>query len=91
LDRSQTHKGKPLSELLERHPRLSIEYFPVYAPELNPDEGVWSLMKRHLANSRPDNLDELLVQLPSYLRKLRRDPKKLRGCIRHSGLPPFLR
>jgi hypothetical protein len=33
----------------------------------------------------------LLGQLLSYLRKLRRDPKKLRGCILHSGLPPFLR
>lgn len=91
LDNSQTHKGSALDELRRRHPRLHVEYFPAYAPELNPDEGVWSLAKRQLANSRPDDLDELLVQLLTVLRDLRRDPRRLRGCIRRSELPPFLR
>ena len=40
LDNSSTHKGQPLQELLRRNPRLQIENFPSYAPELNPDEGV---------------------------------------------------
>jgi len=91
LDNSQTHKGGLLDQLQSRHPRLRIEYFPAYAPELNPDEGVWSLAKRKLANGRPDNLNELLVQLLTTLRELRRTPRKLRGCIRQSDLPPFLR
>jgi PIN domain nuclease of toxin-antitoxin system len=38
-DNSSTHKGEPLQKLLRQHPRLSIEYFPSYAPDLNPDEG----------------------------------------------------
>jgi transposase len=46
LDNSSTHKGDPLQKLMHRHPRLSIEYFPSYALELNPDEGVWSLRNR---------------------------------------------
>ena len=91
LDNSQTHKGPALGQLLRRHPRLQVEYFPAYAPELNPDEGVWSLAKRKLSNSRPDDMEELLVQLLNVLRDLRRSPKKLRGCIRQSELPPFLR
>ena len=90
LDNSQTHKGGPLDELQKRHPRLRIEYFPAYAPELNPDEGVWALTKRQLANGRPNDMDELLVQLLTALRGLKRTPKKLRGCIRQSSLPPFL-
>jgi DDE superfamily endonuclease len=40
LDNSSTHQGEPLRKLLRQHPRLSIEHFPSYAPELNPDEGV---------------------------------------------------
>jgi transposase len=91
VDRSQTHQGGPLLELLRRNPRLHIEHFPAYSPELNPDEGVWALMKRRLANSRPDHIDELVLQLLTLLRTLRRDSKTLQGCIRHSGLPPFLR
>ena len=38
LDNSSTHQGEPLRKLLRQHPRLSIEHFPSYAPELNPDE-----------------------------------------------------
>ena len=63
LDNANTHKGEPLRELQCQHPRLAIEYFPSYAPELNPDEGVWSLAKRDLANSRPDDVDELVEQM----------------------------
>ena len=46
LDNSSTHKGRPIEDILDRHPRLRIEYFPSYAPELNPDEGVWSQAKQ---------------------------------------------
>ncbi len=38
LDNSRTHDGQPLQELLRQHPRLRIEHFPPYAPELNPDQ-----------------------------------------------------
>src|SRR5213082_2834726 len=56
LDNSSTHQGDPLRKLLLQHPRLSIEHFPSYAPELNPDEGVWSLAKRQLANGQPQEV-----------------------------------
>jgi transposase len=39
LDNSTIHQGEPIEELRRQHPRLHIEYFPSYAPELNPDEG----------------------------------------------------
>lgn len=52
LDNSATHKGAPLRALCQRHPRLHVEYFPAYAPELNPDEAAWSLAKRALVNGR---------------------------------------
>src|SRR6266436_3455312 len=34
LDNSSTHQGKPLQKLLGQYPRLHIEHFPSYAPEL---------------------------------------------------------
>lgn len=90
LDNANTHKGAPLRELQQRHPRLSIEYFPSYAPELNPDEGVWSLAKRDLANTQPDDVDELMEQIIESIDRIRDSPAKLRGCILQSELPPFL-
>jgi len=59
LDNSSTHQGLPLRQLLRRHRRLHLEHFPAYAPELNPDEGVWSLAKRTLANRCPDDLGDV--------------------------------
>lgn len=89
LDNSSTHQGGPLQKLLTRHPRLRIEHFPSYAPELNPDEGVWSLAKRELANGCPKNVDELMEDIIRAINRIRNSPAKLRGCILQSELPLF--
>jgi hypothetical protein len=91
LDNSTIHHGDPIEALCRRHTRLHVEYFPGYAPELNPDEGIWNLAKRCLANGRPDNLAELTAQVFGAIEPLRHRPDLLRGCITHSELPPFLR
>lgn len=90
LDNSSTHQGVILDKLLEQNSRLSVEHFPSYAPELNPDEGVWSLSKRDLANSCPDNVDELMEDIMRSINGIRTSQAKLRGCIVQSDLPSFL-
>ena len=90
LDNSQTHKGEPLRQLWMQQRRLYIEHFPSYAPELNPDEGVWSLAKRELANGHPDDVQELMDDLIRSIEETRRSPARLRGCILQSDLPPLL-
>ena len=91
LDNSSTHQGKPIDNLLQRHPRLQLEHFPSYAPELNPDEGVWSLAKRNLANSCPRDREELIQEVIDSIDSIKRSSRKLRGCIAQSGLRFFLR
>jgi transposase len=76
LDNSSTHQGRPLQQLLRRHPRLHIEHFPAYAPELNPDEGVWSLAKRTLANSCPNDLEELVEDVIHSINRIRTSTQK---------------
>ena len=90
LDNSSTHAGPPLAQLLRRHPRLHLEHFPAYAPELNPDEGVWSLAKRDLANGCPLHADQLMESVIASINEVRCSPQKLRGCILESDLPHFL-
>jgi hypothetical protein len=75
----------------EAHRRLRIEYFPSYAPQLNPDEGVWSLAKRELANSCPNDVDELMEDMLGSIESIRNSSEKLRGCIAQSELPFSLR
>jgi transposase len=91
LDNSTTHKGQPLEEPLRRHARLHVEYFPAYAPELNPDEGVWSQAKRELANSCPKEIEELTADIIRSMNRIGESHSKLRGCIEQSELPTFLR
>ncbi|MFA4949181.1 MAG: transposase [Candidatus Krumholzibacteriia bacterium] len=90
LDNAQIHKGASLRRLCSRFPRLHLEPFPSYAPELNPDEGVWTSLKRSLANSRPDTQADLMSRLSREVRRLAVSPRLLRACIKHSELPPFL-
>jgi transposase len=90
LDNARIHHAAQLRALTRRHPRLHLEHFPGYAPELNPDEGVWTLTKRTLANGRPDTVAVLVADVVTELERLRRSPRLLRGCITQSDLRFFL-
>jgi len=89
LDGNSTHKGAETREFLRSHPRLRIEYLPGYAPELNPDEGVWNQAKKGLAGGRPRDMGDLRRNVGSQLRRLRRSQARLRACFHASDLPDF--
>ena len=90
LDNGAIHRGDPVQELLARTSRLHLVAFPSYAPQLNPDEGVWNHLKRSLANGRPDTKAELMDVLGTEVCRLAQSPQLLRGCIQHSELPSFV-
>jgi len=88
-DNSNTHRGKVVRELERKRARLHMEYLPAYAPELNPDEGVWSQLKGQLANGRSDDIDELEDHLLLALGDISTSQPKLRACVHGSQLPLF--
>jgi transposase len=90
LDNGKIHRGDPIQELLARTSRLHLEPFPPYAPELNPDEGVWNHLKNTLSNGRPDTQAELMDVLADEICRLAASQSLLRGCIQQSELPLFL-
>lgn len=85
-DNLGVHRGKLVQRLCRRVPRLRLEFLPAYAPELNPDEGVWRQTKQRLANGCPIDRLDLAVSLVNELEALRCSPKRLWSCISHSGL-----
>lgn len=85
------HTGQCVRDFLRDHPRLHVEAFPAYAPELNPDEHVWGHYKQELANGRPDDLEELLSTLGRITRNVRGRPALVRSFITAADLPSFLR
>lgn len=86
-DNAPIHKGEPIRKLCRRYRRLHLEALPPYAPELNPDEGVWKHAKDNLANGRPDDLDELTAHVIDSLQELAYSQGNLRGCVLQTNLP----
>lgn len=88
-DHLRQHRLPLVQELCRRVPRLRLEYFPTYAPELNPDERVWTLTKKRLANGSPDDRYRLALDVIDALEECRASQSRLRGCITHTGLSLF--
>jgi transposase len=91
-DQSRIHeRSGVVKAYLARHPEIVTEDFPGYAPETNPDEGVWGWTKYHrLPNYAPDDTGELRSRLWDELSALRRRPDLLASFIRHAGIPLLL-
>ena len=91
VDNGKIHRAEPVQELLARTRRLHLVPFPAYAPELNPDEGVWNNLKRTLATAgRIPSRSDLMDVLSDEICRLSASQSRLRGCIKQSELPPFL-
>jgi hypothetical protein len=65
---------------------LRIFQFPTYAPELNPTEGIWSLLKRAMANFVVADLHGLTRIIKRKLKKIQYRPHLLNGCLAQTGL-----
>lgn len=87
LDRWQVHRAAA-RRLLERFARrLQIEWLPAYAPQLNPDEQVWTQTKyRDLANFLPQDITVLGQAVQQSLRQTKRQQSLLRSFFRHAKL-----
>ena len=66
---------------------VHLEQLPPYAPELNPDEGVWNYLKRvELKNVICQHLGQLSYELGKAIKRLRQKPHIIRACIVQAGL-----
>ncbi|MGW3365836.1 IS630 family transposase [Streptosporangium canum] len=66
---------------------LRVVQLPAYAPDLNPAEGVWSLLNRGgLANLAVRGLDELVRVVKRGLKKIQYRPHLIDGCLAGTGL-----
>jgi transposase len=87
LDRWSVHRSAT-EQLRQRFSRrVRIEWLPSHAPELNPDEQVWTQTKYlDLANFCPDNLTELSQAVRHSLAHTKSRPSLLRSFFKHAGL-----
>jgi transposase len=88
-DRGTVHdRSTEVRAWLTKHPKIVTEKFPAYAPELNPDEQVWTSTKYgRMANFAPRNTSELRIRMHAEFERLRGRQDLLVSCVQHSGLP----
>lgn len=87
-DGAMIHRCRAVKEFLSRGAakRLRLMSLPGYAPELNPQEGIWNWLKRvALANVCCDSLAEVRYELRLAFAKLRRRVHVLHGCLKRVG------
>jgi transposase len=65
---------------------LRVFQLPSYAPELNPTEGVWSLLKRGVVNFVATNITGLERIVKRKLKKIQYRPELIDGCLAETGL-----
>jgi len=87
-DSLQSHRSAFVRNYLADAPDILLEYFPSYAPELNPVEYLWADSKNHdLAQFCPHDADELLNATEKALSLKRNDQHRIAGYIRQTKLP----
>ena len=87
-DGAPIHRSRVVKDFLAQGAaaRLHFAQLPPYAPDLNPDEGVWNHLKRvELKNRCCQDLDELRWELGLAIRRLRRRPHLLTACFHQCG------
>jgi transposase len=87
-DGSNIHsKSRLVQAYLARHPEIVVKDLPGYAPELNPDEGVWGWSKYgRLANLAATDTDHLRDQVFDELTYAKGDPLLLTSFFEKTGL-----
>jgi transposase len=87
-DGSNIHsRSRLVKDYLAKHPEIVAETLPGYAPELNPDEGVWGWSKYgRLANLAATDTAELRQRIREEFAKLREDRHLLNAFIEEAEL-----
>ena len=68
-------------------PWLRVFQLPSYAPDLNPVEGIWSVLKRGvLANLAVASFTHLIQVIRHGLKKIQYQPLLIEGCLIGTGL-----
>ncbi|WP_461032098.1 transposase [Streptomyces mayteni] len=86
-DNLAVHRMPRLAAFFEANAAwLTVVHLPAYAPDLNPQEGVWPLLKRSLGNLAAASVDHLATTVIHRLKTIQRRPHLIDACLTQTGL-----
>jgi transposase len=84
-----TYVCAQMKQFIDDHAWLTLYQLPAYSPDLNPTEGIWSLLRRALANiafADLAHLAHLEQAIRQRLRTIQHRPHLIDGCLTGTGL-----
>ena len=85
-DNLGVHRSTAMQRMIEGRRWLTAFQLPAYAPELNPVEGVWSHLKRSIANLAKHTTDQLAGVVKTRLKRMQYRPSLIHGFTTKTGL-----
>ena len=86
-DGAPIHRSKEIKAYLAscEPERIQIEPLPGYAPDVNPQEGIWRYLKyKELKNLSCESLAHLTQELKKAIKRLRHKRKIIQACFAHA-------
>ncbi|MCK7626563.1 transposase [Streptomyces sp. RS10V-4] len=84
-DNLSAHLMPPMREFIAANSEwLTVFQLPSYAPDLNPQEGIWAL--RGIGNLAVVNVDHLAKAVKRRLKKIQYRPHLIDSCLTSAGL-----
>ncbi|MFF4854641.1 transposase [Streptomyces rubiginosohelvolus] len=86
-DNLRMHLAAPLREFFVANTAwLTVFQLPTYAPDPNPQEGVWSLVKRDIGNLAAADLSQITRAVKRRLKRIQYRPELVAGCLTATDL-----
>ena len=86
-DNLNTHKTAGIRRFVAEHDWLTVHHLPAYAPDLNPVEGIWSLLRRGpTANAAFTDPEHLIRTVRRGLRDIQYRSRPIDGVLAETGL-----
>jgi len=85
-DNLNTHLTAGMKQYIAARDWLAVYQLPAYAPQLNPVEGIWSLIRRNLANIAFTDPEDLITVVRRGLRAIRYRSWLVDGVLAGTGL-----
>jgi transposase len=84
IDRHPAHTAAATMRFINKHrARLRVHWLPGYAPNLNPSEHVWSLLKGFFRRNPLDAREDLAQAVEDELASVRADHDRVRAFFGH--------
>ncbi|WP_455431833.1 IS630 family transposase [Streptomyces fagopyri] len=86
-DNLRMYLVEPMRQFIADHAAwLTVFQLPRYSPDLNPQEGIWSLVKRGIGNLAAADLGQITRAVKRRLKQIQYRPDLVDSCLAGTGL-----